>query len=394
MRILVVTNLFPNPCQPNRAPWNRLQLAAFAENHPLRVIAPILWTDELRAYWQQGMRMPADRKSTIDRVTVEYPRYYYTPKILRTAYGWFFMKSVRAYFEKAVEEFRPDLVFAPWAYPDGWAAIRLARPFGLPVVVKVHGSDILTLDRYPERRAPTIECVRAADAIVAVSNDLRNELLRLGCRPECAHVVYNGVDLCTFHPGNRTEARQRLGMSKGPSILYVGNLVAVKQVHVLIDAMAELARDGSAIQCHLVGDGPLRGQLSRQAEYLGLGERVIFHGSRPHAELATWYRAADVVVLPSRSEGVPNVVLEAMACDIPVVASRVGGIPEIANDESCILVPPGDATAIANAVAAALLYRPNRCHNRSIEDSAHDLGRVFRRVLRKCPGVPEPVGAK
>src|SRR5947208_3004851 len=112
MRILALTNLYPSPLAPHRAPYNRHQFRLLAERHPLHVIAPIAWTDE----WRSGMRkLPPTRRVTHDGLTVDHPRYWFTPKILRQLYGRFFLESVRRTFEAAVAEFSPDIVFAPWA---------------------------------------------------------------------------------------------------------------------------------------------------------------------------------------------------------------------------------------------------------------------------------------
>src|SRR3546814_5870610 len=94
-----------------------------------------------------------------------------------------------------------------------------------------------------------------------------------------------------------------------------------------------------------VGDGPARSALARRRDEHGLGERVILAGARPHAELPTWMQAADLLCLPSHSEGVPNVVLEAMSCGLPVVATRVGGIPEVLPDLAGILVRSEEHTS-------------------------------------------------
>src|SRR4051812_30635394 len=121
MRVLVLTNLYPNPYQPHRAPFNRQQLAALAGRHELAVIAPIAWTDELALSRRGAERLlPAHRRVTCAGMTVDHPRYWFPPKVLRGWYGHFFRKSVRAGFQRALDEFRPDVVYAAWAYPDGW----------------------------------------------------------------------------------------------------------------------------------------------------------------------------------------------------------------------------------------------------------------------------------
>src|SRR5439155_10695850 len=116
--------------------------------------------------------------------------------------------------------------------------------------------------------------------------------------------------------------------------------------------------NGGRFVCYVIGEGPLRPALQRQVAALDLAEQVKFVGSRPHAELPTWFRAADVFVLSSHSEGVPNVLLEACACGTRFVATNVGGIPEIADRGCGMLVAPGDPQALARAIDQSLKTAP------------------------------------
>jgi glycosyltransferase involved in cell wall biosynthesis len=136
-------------------------------------------------------------------------------------------------------------------------------------------------------------------------------------------------------------------------ILFVGNLAHVKGVDALIESLGTLAQQGVSFRCYLVGDGALRPQLESAAATRAPG-RVEFVGAVDHDRLPDWFRAADVFVLPSRSEGVPNVLLEAAACGTPWVASAVGGVPEIARSAADRLVPPQDAPALAAALHEVL----------------------------------------
>ena len=355
MRILALTNLYPNPFQPHRATFNRQQLRALAARHPVAVISPIAWTDELAARRAGAAPLPPGRKVTIDGITVEHPRYLFPPKVLRGRYGHFFRRSVSPAFRRALAEFGPDLVFAPWAYPDGWAAVDLGHRAGLPVAIKVHGSDILGLDAYPGRRRRTAEALGRADAVIAVSRDLAARVIGLGADPARVRVVSDGIDRDLFHVGPRDEARRRLGLDDGgPIALFIGNLAPVKGLDILVDACARLVREGVRFRCFLIGQGPLRPALQREVSRLGLGETVTLLGPRPHDQLPDWFRAATVFVLPSRSEGVPIVLLEALACGTPFVASRVGGVPEISHLGPSRLVPPQDAEALAEALREGL----------------------------------------
>lgn len=355
MKILVLTNLYPNPIQPHLAPWNRAQLRALSARHELRIISPVLWTEELSARRRMTARVPGDRRSICDGIPVEHPRYYYPPKVLRGTYGDCFRWSVKGAFRRAVREFRPDLIYSSWAYPDGWAAVQLALPAGLPVVVKVHGSDIATLTQFPSRLGRTVAALQRADRVVAVSRDLAKEVVGLGVPEGRVEVVYNGLDTTIFCPGPQTEARLRLGLPGDvPAILFVGNLVPIKQVETLIAACAALKAASTRFHCHLLGNGPLRETLAALIGQLGLTECVTLHGQRPQQQLADWYRAANVVVLPSRSEGIPNVLLEATACGTPFVASNVGGVGEIAADPRSQLVASGDVRGFTDAIQSVL----------------------------------------
>jgi glycosyltransferase involved in cell wall biosynthesis len=151
-------------------------------------------------------------------------------------------------------------------------------------------------------------------------------------------------------------AREALGLpGNRPIVLWVGRMVPVKGLDVLLEAWAAVLRTIPTALLVLVGEGDERAALERRAA--SLGDSVRFAGARPHAELADWYRAADLLVLPSRSEGVPNVLLEALACGTPFVASDVGSVASLATPE-CEVVPAESPRALAGAIARALPAAP------------------------------------
>jgi glycosyltransferase involved in cell wall biosynthesis len=256
----------------------------------------------------------------------------------------------------------------------------------LPVVLKVHGSDILELPKHPGRRRGTIAALCGADRVVAVSRDLAQKAIDLGADPSRVHLIYNGLDDTVFHPGRRQEARERLALdTTKPVVLYVGNLVPVKGPDVLIEACGLIAAWGVDFDLHVIGRGALRGSLERLASERRIGGRVTFHGPVAHEKLPDWFRAASLLVLPSRSEGVPNVLLEASACGTPYVASQVGGVPEIAHLGLSRLVPKEDPLALARAIQETLAQPPQQRERppsiRSHCDSARELTCVFEALI-------------
>jgi glycosyltransferase involved in cell wall biosynthesis len=325
---------------------------------------------------------------TADGIDVEHPRYRFTPRVLRGTYGWAYRRSVRAAFARAVAEFRPDLVLASWAYPDGAAAVDLGHAAGLPVVINVVGSDVLLVGGVRRRR--TTDALRRADGIWAVSQDLANGVADMGVAPDRVRVIYNGVDTALFTPGDRRAARARLGLPADErAVLFVGNFVPVKGLDVLIDALGRARSGNIGFTCRLIGHGPLRAALERRAAAARVVDRLVFTGPVAHDRLPDWFRAADLVVLPSRSEGVPNVLLEAAACGTPYVATRVGGIPEIAGRAHHLLVPPGDPGALADALARGLTGRVDPptepvAAARSFDDAAAELAAYLSEVIARC----------
>jgi len=390
MRVLTITNLYPNPYQPTRATYNRQQLRALHEAHPVRIISPISWTDEIGARLRQSRKPMSHRRAILDQITVAHPHYFYTPKLLRSRYGHFYRASVRRAFDEALNEFHPDVVFAPWAYPDGWAAVKLAHERRIPAVIKVHGCDILVegkgLQHYRGRYQPTVDALCEADAIVAVSQHLADACIELGVEPERVRVVYDGIDANLFHPGPQDQARRHLHLhTADPIILFIGQLVHVKAVDVLIDACAKLAPELN-FQCLIVGDGPLRPELQQQIARLGLQNKVKLLGPRPHHELPHYFRAATTFCLPSHSEGVPCVLLESAACGLPFVASRVGGIPEIAHLIESRLVPPASPEQLAGALAEMIAQRTQNPSAaapkmRTHADAASEIARLFHELI-------------
>jgi glycosyltransferase involved in cell wall biosynthesis len=264
----------------------------------------------------------------------------------------------------------PDGVLSYWAHPDGDAGLRAAQHIGVPHAVIVGGSDVLLLPRDRRRR----ECVRRvlteSDAVITVSDGLRDAVLQLGAADERVHTIYQGIDTDLFSPGDRSEARRRLELPHDRNVLvWVGRMAPVKGLEVLIAACAELKRRERSFLLCLIGDGSERQGLESQVRLLNLSDSVRCIGSLSPSSLADWYRAADVTVLSSWSEGLPNVLRESLACGTPFVATDVGSIREIAAPEYSEMAPAGDARALAESVervldgshcAAARHYQPRR----------------------------------
>lgn len=341
--------------RPHVGTYNRALAEALAGEHEVKVVAPVTWPDAIRAA-VRGARGSARAAAAAPAPAFEVlrPLYVYTPWVFRNQYGFFLRASVRGALRSLFARFRPDVVIGYWAHPDGEAAVAAARESDAVALVVVGGSDVLLLTRDPGRRRAILKVLRSADGVLAVGAALRERVIELGIPAPRVHVFEQGVDLALFHPGDRGAARRRLGLGLDERIiLWVGRMVEVKALDVLIASGARLRARGVAFQLYLVGDGPLAERVRSWIREAGGEDVMHVVGPVEHARLADWYRAADVTVLASHSEGVPNVLKESLACGTPFVATSVGGIPELLREPSQ-LVPPGDPEALAGAIQRRL----------------------------------------
>lgn len=346
MKLLFLTNVYPTPWEPTRGVFNRGLVEALRRaGHDVRCVVPVSWVDRLRASIR-GLR------TTPGEAGVWYPIWFYPPKVSRSHFDQYMYHSVRGTLRDATRKWKPDAILGYWVHPDAAAGVRFAREIGVPSVAFSGGSDLLIITKDPARRQVVSNVLKAVDAIFTDGQHLRAAAVELGAPPDRVHPFYRGVDADFFHPGDRAAARTQLGIPQnGRMLLTVGNMVPVKGFDILLQALVQSGAD-APWQLYMIGDGPLRGSLTQQVRDLGLSSRVQFIGRIPHNDLGDWFRAADRLVLPSRSEGVPNVLLESMACGVPFIASRVGAIPEICPDPAW-LVPPEDSRALASALRNA-----------------------------------------
>jgi glycosyltransferase involved in cell wall biosynthesis len=223
---------------------------------------------------------------------------------------------------------------------------------GCRLVVHARGTlERVIAQQSPRFRALVAQPLMAADAVIANSDALRADCLELGVAPDKLHVIPNGVDLELFVPADKTAMKQSLGLDPARLwVLYCGNLRAVKGVDLLAEAIPSLRVARPELGFVLVGDGELRAKLQQRLATFVRDGSVIMTGALPQASVARYMSAADLLVLPSRSEARSNVIVEALACQTPGAAAAVGGIPEVVRPEHGRLFAPGAAQAIVQAL--------------------------------------------
>lgn len=348
MRILMITSQFPIAGEPTRGRPISQTAQALASLATLRVLSPVAryprWSQP-RSYVYRAPG-PPDGGTVCDTRYVAYPA---LPMLSRPFNGWL---CARALHDEA-RAFAPDVILSYWLYPDAFGAQRVAHRLGVPLVAGARGSDIRVRDAVS--RLLTRPVVRGAQRLLVVSRDLGTlAASQYGADPSRIRVIPNGCDATIFRRGDRVVARRELGVpADAELVLYVGRLVPEKGLRELVAAAQALRARRPALRLVLLGQGPMHAELAQAAAASG-SLPIDLPGAMPPVDVARWMTAADIVTLPSYSEGHPNVIVEALACGRPVVATPVGGIPEVVDGDSAILVPARDSNALAVGLAQAL----------------------------------------
>jgi D-inositol-3-phosphate glycosyltransferase len=287
---------------------------------------------------------------------------------------------------------------------SGWVALRLRQRLQVPVVHMSH-----TLG-YPknsavqqawEREPPTrlqveYEVLKHSDHLIAESQASKDHMVQdYGVDPERIEIIPCGVDTSIFHPQDRQQARHRLGLPGGPLLLFIGRLQPLKGIDTLLRCAHDVRQRHDDVQVLIVGGGidaddlherQERERLHALTRELGLGEHVRFIHAQPQEQLAHYYTAADVLVMPSHYESFGMVVLEAMACGTPVVASHVGGLAStVLPGQTGFLAPVGDVQAFAWSIeqlisAPALWQSMSEAAYRRAQ--AYTWPRIMKRTLQ------------
>jgi glycosyltransferase involved in cell wall biosynthesis len=236
-------------------------------------------------------------------------------------------------------------------YKSNAIGLLLSRCWPMRLVTTVHGW-VKHTRRTPLYYGIDRFCVRRFERVICVSPDLRDECVGRGVpRPRCV-LIENGIDTAEYRrTGPTAEAKARLGIASDQLVIgAVGRLSAEKGFHLLIRAADELLHRGMDLRLLIVGDGDERPRLECLISALGREDRIQLLGYR--ADTTALYQAMDVFVLSSLREGLPNVLLEAMALEVPVVATRIAGVPRLVQHEANgLLVDAGAQEALTDAIA-------------------------------------------
>ena len=358
MRVLIISNNFPNSAEPVRGIFIYQIVKALRKKCDVEVVAPLPWIPKFTAKRLSSnypfAQVPAEE--FINGIKLYHPRYLVIPKVLGFMHGVFLFVPLFRLIKRLDRKQNLNVLNAHWIFPDGIATAWVGKLLKKPVVLTGLGCDLNYYPSLPFRRRFIKKALNKADIVTTVGRELKRTVVRLGIPEQKIFPIPNGVDFNLFNLISREEARRRLQIENvGPLLVTVSSLDEAKGGRYLIQAIKEMGHDfDDPARIMVVGDGPLREDLLLQAKQLGIANRVVLVGKRPHHEIPLWMNAADLFCLPSIREGQPNVILEALACGTPVVASNVGSIPEMIQAENGGIAEAADPKSLAQKILDCL----------------------------------------
>lgn len=394
MRILAISYVFPNSVYPNAGVFVLNRLRAIHRYHEVKVINPIPWfpwNSRLQRYCEYHL---IPRQELIGGIEVQHPRFFSVPRILKGLDSVTYSRQVLRAARRIGENWPYDLIDLHWTYPDLPAGALLSRVQAVRHLVTVRGHEALYPNDFAVRGRMVRHLLSRADSVIALSPALAMACVSAGVSRDRISVIGNGVDRERFRILDGEECRRRLELpAKNRVLLAVGSVTPVKGFDRLIMCLPDVLVRFPDVMLYIVGPqgaaagGDVSESLKRLVHDLGLAEKVRFWGEAANENLPLWYNAADLFCLSSRSEGWPNVLMEALACGCPAVATRVGSVPTLLDKESLGVLVPNEDGSLAAGICAALSRQydrkaiATRMEQFDWDQCAKEVIRVYEEVL-------------
>lgn len=373
MKILSISSNFPKSSNPMSGIFIYREFLRLSSLADISVIVPHKYGDP-RTY------LCKRSKSVLD---LEFPykvyscQYLFFPKIEKIKVS-IMQKSI--YKTIIQDKLNFDIIHGAFGYPDGLISTRLAKKFNVPSTIALKGSDIFLYPEKPAVKKLLLEGLNNANHIIAVCKKAKETAISYGINPDKISVIHGSYEPEIFNTKNKQ-------ISSKKQIIFVGSLIKLKGCSDLLKAFSKL--DDKNIILKICGDGPLLNDLKNESQSLGVSERFEFTGLLSQNQIAKILNRSSLLCLPSYSEGLSNVLLEALGSGVPVVTTNVGGIPEVIDKTCGYLFTPGNIDELVNVLQKSLSreWDTNKLVEK-VQDMTYDryaqkMYNIFERVLKE-----------
>jgi teichuronic acid biosynthesis glycosyltransferase TuaC len=367
LNILTLSTLFPSAAAPNFGIFVERQTAELASRpetdvtviNPVGIPPPMF--RNLSPYRSLNALPDHEQWNGLD---VYRPRFVLIPKFGGAQNPERIARAIIPLVRNLHEQRPFDLIDTEFFYPDGPAAMRISEALDIPFTIKARGADIHHWGSDPKCLLQILAAADKAAALLAVSGALKEDMRALGMDGDRITVHYTGLDQDKFKPVDRASVKRELGID-GPLFISVGALIKRKNQALVIDAMTSFP-DATLM---LAGTGEEEKAYRAKSKALGVEDRIRFLGNVPHHELPKLVAAADIAILPSRSEGLANAWVEALSCGTPIIISEAGGARELVRSDMAGQIVEQDSAAIVNAIKAMFANPPAQ---QDVRDTVRD----------------------
>lgn len=349
MKIALVSHTYPTRDAPAQVPFIKQEAHVVAQNHEVELYLPAVYALPVQKQFYRSLRPDEENLQIHQFSYLSFPG---------RRLASFTQKSLSKRLLKSIQKQKPDLVHLHWLYPAGLTIPALKRA-GYPVILTIHGGDWYSNVSNQKRMIMLETSLQMCDKIICVGKRLIKDIssYNSSLKNRLVHIPH-GIDTGCFFPfrnGDSIKNNPTWGRTK-THILCVANLYHGKGVDLLIKAFATLEIRG---RCHLHiispgGDQNTKTKIQTLLETHKIDQQITFYGAQSQNQLADFYRAADLLVSPSRKEGFGLVVAEAIACGTPVLATRSGGPEEIVTPDAGLLVEAGSSEKLAKGMNSML----------------------------------------
>jgi|GEM_PF-2796785 glycosyltransferase involved in cell wall biosynthesis len=356
MNILILTDFFPNETVPYEANFIGEMVKRLANRHHAALLVPQVLYPPIHRYRILKRRISPhfiEEHYGIKAIVLRYPH-------IPVAGEWFMPYIALMPLRQAVQRHFPDtdIIHAHWAYRSGFWGAWLARWLKVPLILTVHGSDANLWLQDRKKRRKIRFALRQADGIIVASQYLEQKIRPFAPQARIA-TICGGFDPDRFRPS--ATSSPEISSRSMARLLCIANFYPVKGIDRLIRAAHILHKENRSFHLTIIGDGPEKIKCEKLIKSLGLREIIRLEGGKPHPQIPAYLAGADFLVIPSLEEGIPIVMLEALAMGVPVIGTPVGKMPELlASGEYGILAGSSNPEDLAAAIATALQKKFDR----------------------------------